>query len=249
MRNPLDSLLSNWAYMVMAGLAWTLKAWWGLMLPAAGGGRQRPLHEREKRDIVRMEFKRFVTHLIRLPCQILHSGRRLIFRLLSYNPWQPALLRAAAAWRTRSQLLRRPRRSTPGYGRPGSPRLLWWRRRRTQPTSADADSRPRARGALITRVLRIGGRLACLRARFPAGLPAPPPRGACAAGEHDPLPFRLGLDAVSTEKLQQGLVGLDHRRASCGGMIATTAAASSSGARRQSVLFECARRRETVPVY
>jgi hypothetical protein len=99
LRNPLDGLLSNWAYMVMAALAWTLKAWWGLMLPAAGG-RQRTLHEREKRDIVRMEFKRFVTHLVRLPCQVLHSGRRLIFRLLNYNPWQPALLRAAAAWRT-----------------------------------------------------------------------------------------------------------------------------------------------------
>ncbi len=102
MRNPLDNLLSNWAYMVMASLAWTLKAWWGLMLPVAGGGRRRPVHEQEKRDIVRMEFKRFVTNLIRLPCQVLRSGRRLIFRLLSYNPWQPALLRGVAAWRTRA---------------------------------------------------------------------------------------------------------------------------------------------------
>jgi len=49
-----------------------------------------------------MEFKRFATNLIRLPCQILRTGRRLVFRLLSYNPWQPALLRAAAAWRTRA---------------------------------------------------------------------------------------------------------------------------------------------------
>jgi len=102
MSNPLDSLLSNWAYMVMASLAWTLKAWWGLMLPAEPG-RHRPEHERQKREIVRMEFKRFATNLIRLPCQIVRTGRRLVFRLLSYNPWQPALLRAAAAWRMRAR--------------------------------------------------------------------------------------------------------------------------------------------------
>jgi hypothetical protein len=103
MRNPLDNLLSNWAYMVMASLAWTLKAWWGLMLPMAASGRARATHERERRDVVRMEFKRFTTNLIRLPCQILRTGRRLVYRLLSYNPWQPALLRGAAAWRMRAQ--------------------------------------------------------------------------------------------------------------------------------------------------
>jgi hypothetical protein len=37
MGNPLDNLHSNWAYMVMASLAWTLKAWCGLLLPAAAG--------------------------------------------------------------------------------------------------------------------------------------------------------------------------------------------------------------------
>lgn len=102
LRNPLGSLLSNWAYMVMAALAWTLKAWWGLMLPAPPGrwhGRQ----AQEGREVVRMEFKRFVANLIRLPCQVVRSGRRLVYRLLSYNPWQPALLRGAAAWRTRTQ--------------------------------------------------------------------------------------------------------------------------------------------------
>ena len=28
MQLPVDNLESNWAYMVMAALAWTLKAWW-----------------------------------------------------------------------------------------------------------------------------------------------------------------------------------------------------------------------------
>jgi hypothetical protein len=102
MGNPLDNLHSNWAYMVMASLAWTLKAWWGLMLPAPPG-RWQERHEQEKHQIIRMEFKRFVTNLIRLPCQIVKTGRRLLYRLLSYNPWQSALLRGVAAWRTRTQ--------------------------------------------------------------------------------------------------------------------------------------------------
>jgi len=29
LRMPVDNLVSNWAYMVMASLAWTLKAWFG----------------------------------------------------------------------------------------------------------------------------------------------------------------------------------------------------------------------------
>ena len=102
MRNPLDNLHSNWAYMVMTSLAWTLKAFWGLMLPATKG-RWQTHHQQQKRDIVKMEFKRFVNNLIRLPCQIIKTGRRLVYRLLSYNPWQSVLLRGVVAWRTRTQ--------------------------------------------------------------------------------------------------------------------------------------------------
>jgi hypothetical protein len=102
LRNPLDNLHSNWAYMVMASLAWTLKAWWGLMLPALKG-RWQSLHQKQKQSIVKMEFKRFVTNLIQLPCQIIKTGRRLIYRFLNYNPWQSALLRGVVAWRTRAR--------------------------------------------------------------------------------------------------------------------------------------------------
>jgi hypothetical protein len=102
MRLPVDNLISNWAYMVMATLAWNLKAWWGLMLPEAQG-RGRETRRQQKRDVVRMEFKGFVASVIRLPCQILKSGRRLVYRLLSYSPWQEPLLAAVAAWRTRTQ--------------------------------------------------------------------------------------------------------------------------------------------------
>jgi len=70
-----DGLISNWAYMVIAALAWNLKAWYGLVTlePAA------------RRDILRMEFKRFLGSFIQIPCQILATGRRLVYRILTYS--------------------------------------------------------------------------------------------------------------------------------------------------------------------
>jgi hypothetical protein len=104
MKLPVADLVSNWAYMVMASLAWSLKAWWGLMLPEAQGrGRAKAIRQAQKRAVVRMEFKTFVASVIRLPAQILRTGRRLVYRLLSYSPWQEPLLAAVAAWRTRAQ--------------------------------------------------------------------------------------------------------------------------------------------------
>jgi len=96
---PTGDLVSNWAYMVMASLAWTLKAWLGLCLPVKAGP-HRERHEQQKQNLLKMEFKRFVNGFMRLPCQIIKQGRRIIYRLLSWNPWQPVLLRAVAALRT-----------------------------------------------------------------------------------------------------------------------------------------------------
>jgi hypothetical protein len=88
---PVDDLVSNWAYMVMASLSWTLKAWSALMIPEAP--RHAAKHQAEKRLLLRMEFPTFCAALIQMPCQIVRSGRRLIYRLLSWNPWQGAFLR------------------------------------------------------------------------------------------------------------------------------------------------------------
>ncbi len=88
---PVDDLVSNWAYMVMASLAWTLKAWSALMLPESP--RHAAQHKAQKRSLLRMEFPTFCAALIQMPCQIVRTGRRLIYRLLSWNPWQGAFLR------------------------------------------------------------------------------------------------------------------------------------------------------------
>jgi hypothetical protein len=85
LRSPVDNLTSNWAYMVMASLAWNLKAWAALMLTESGRWREK--HREEKRTVLRMGFKRFLDNFIPMPCQIIRSGRRTVFRLLSWNPW------------------------------------------------------------------------------------------------------------------------------------------------------------------
>jgi Transposase DDE domain group 1 len=93
MRMPVDTLLSNWAYMVMVSLAWTLKAWFALLLPERGRWRAR--YQEEKRAVLRMEFRTFLNAFMRVPAQILRTGRRIVFRLLSWNRWQHVFLRAA----------------------------------------------------------------------------------------------------------------------------------------------------------
>lgn len=88
---PVDNLVSNWAYMVMASLAWSLKAWAAMLVPATP--RHVPKHRAEKQALLRMEFRTFCAALIEMPCQIVRGSRRLVYRLLSWNPWQGVFLR------------------------------------------------------------------------------------------------------------------------------------------------------------
>jgi len=95
---PVDSLVSNWASMVMTALAWDLKAWWALSLPERAG-RWQARHRAEKRWALGLEFKSFVAAFVRVPCQLVRSGRRLVFRLLAWNPHQPIFFRFLDALR------------------------------------------------------------------------------------------------------------------------------------------------------
>ena len=88
---PVDDLVSNWAYMVMASLAWSLKAWAALLLPEHP--RWAEGHRAEKRSLLRMEFSTFCVALIQVPCQVVRTSRRIIYRLLAWNPWQGVFLR------------------------------------------------------------------------------------------------------------------------------------------------------------
>ena len=95
MQMPVDNLLSNWAYMVMASLAWTLKAWFALSLPETG--RWAAKYKSEKSTVLRMEFKTFLNAFMRVPCQIIRAGGRIVYRLLAWNPWQHVFLRGVDA--------------------------------------------------------------------------------------------------------------------------------------------------------
>lgn len=77
MKLPVRDLESNWAYMVIASLAWNFKSWFGLLMPNRERGEQ----------VLKMEFRRFLNTLILLPCQIARTGHTIVYRILGYNDW------------------------------------------------------------------------------------------------------------------------------------------------------------------
>jgi hypothetical protein len=91
LRAPVDTLVSNWAYMVMTSLAWNLKAWAALVLPETG--RWAEQYRADKLWLLGIEFKTFINALIAIPCQIVKQARSLVYRVLAYNPYQPIFFR------------------------------------------------------------------------------------------------------------------------------------------------------------
>jgi hypothetical protein len=89
LRAPSNTLESNWAYMVIASLAWSAKAWFGLLQP----------QPEKKRPLLKMEFKKFLNCVLSMPCQIIQQGKKLIYRLLNWNPWTETLLHGMDAIR------------------------------------------------------------------------------------------------------------------------------------------------------
>ena len=96
MRAPLNTLDSNWAYMLIASLAWTLKAWFALLLPIEP--RRREQHQVDQQRILRMEFRSFLQRFILIPAQIASHARSLTVRLLAWRPELPLLFRFLDAW-------------------------------------------------------------------------------------------------------------------------------------------------------
>ena len=92
---PVNTLHANWAYMLITALAWSLKAWLALLLPISP--RWTETHTEDRRRVLTMEFRKFVSAFINLPCQILMTGRRIIYRFLAWNEWQHVFFRALDA--------------------------------------------------------------------------------------------------------------------------------------------------------
>ena len=92
---PVNTLNANWAYMVMASLSWSLKAWMALLLPVSPRWRERHLADRKR--WLCMEFRTFLNAVMFVPAQVVRTGRRRILRVLAWRPELPTLLRLANA--------------------------------------------------------------------------------------------------------------------------------------------------------
>jgi hypothetical protein len=82
---PVNTLNANWAYMVMAALAWSLKAWCALLLPVSP--RWGAQHNEQRRRLLTMEFRTFLQAFIEIPCQVVKGARQVRWRVLAWNPW------------------------------------------------------------------------------------------------------------------------------------------------------------------
>ena len=82
LRCPGRELCAHWASRVRAALAGHLTAWYGVLMP----------HRQRGEQVVRWECTRVLTVCLRLPCQSLRAGRRLVSRLLQVTRFTPAIL-------------------------------------------------------------------------------------------------------------------------------------------------------------
>jgi hypothetical protein len=88
---PVNTLVANWAYTVMAALAWSLKAWCALLLPVSP--RWAAQHNEQRRRLLSMDFRTFLQAFVEIPCQIVKGARQVRWRVLAWNPWLRAFFR------------------------------------------------------------------------------------------------------------------------------------------------------------
>lgn len=91
LRVPLYDLVSNWAYMLIAALAWNIKAWFAMMMH----------RKTDRHDYIRMEFRRFFHTVVLIPAMITCRARGITVRLIGYTT---ALDRLFSAWNTIERL-------------------------------------------------------------------------------------------------------------------------------------------------
>jgi hypothetical protein len=91
---PVNTLNANWAYLVMASLAWTLKARCALDLPVSPRWSEK--HNAQRKRLVGMEFRTFRQAFIEIPCQIVNRARAIRWRILAWNPGPQVFFRPDA---------------------------------------------------------------------------------------------------------------------------------------------------------
>ena len=87
LRVPLYDLVSNWAYMLCAALAWNIKSWFAMMMH----------RKHDRHDYIRMEFRRFLTSIVTIPAMLIRRARGITIRIIGYTV---GLDRLFSAWAT-----------------------------------------------------------------------------------------------------------------------------------------------------
>jgi hypothetical protein len=67
-----NDLNSNWAWMVIASLAWVMKSWFALFIDDPA----------QRKRTIGMEFKAFLARLMRIPVQIISRARYTVLRII-----------------------------------------------------------------------------------------------------------------------------------------------------------------------
>jgi hypothetical protein len=98
---PVHDLHSNWAYMLIAALAWNIKSWHAMMMH----------RKADRHGFIRMEFKRFLDTVIRIPATVAVRARTIVVRLVAYTV---NIDRFFTAWASTERT--RFRRPATGYG-------------------------------------------------------------------------------------------------------------------------------------
>lgn len=91
LRAPVHDLISNGAYMLIAALAWNIKAWFAMMLH----------RKTDRHDYIRMEFRRFFHAVVLIPAMVIRRAGGITVRLVGYTP---AVDRLFTAWTTTERL-------------------------------------------------------------------------------------------------------------------------------------------------
>ena len=74
------------------------KAWSALLLPVSP--RWKAKHAPEKQRLLRMDFATYRHAFLDIPAQIVRTGRKIVYRLLAWNPWQESFFRLVDHLRT-----------------------------------------------------------------------------------------------------------------------------------------------------
>ena len=85
LRMPMYDLVSNWAYMVIAALAWNIKSWLAMMMHRI----------KHRREYIRMDFRTFLNRIILFPCRVVRHARSTTLRIIGFRP---SLNRLVSAW-------------------------------------------------------------------------------------------------------------------------------------------------------